>query len=168
MKKETPKRQVVKLIDFILRTNIFEKRLFFLKKKLGWHKAMRSGFEKLSSHSAFKNEWWILKYRTLKKYVHMPSIKTCVSWVNYTIFTVLRINCDKQCTDGCCYCILNDVKGNLRIEDIYQKAFKTLDNVYVRPLPSCLAVLRLHQAILGYRWLWWHSYMYRGAYSIFS
>ena len=30
-KKETPKRQVVKLIDFILRTNIFEKR--FEKKK---------------------------------------------------------------------------------------------------------------------------------------
>ena len=32
-KKETPKRQVVKLIDFILRTNIFEKRFEKKKKK---------------------------------------------------------------------------------------------------------------------------------------
>lgn len=77
-KKETPKRQVVKLIDFILRTNICEKR-FERKKKNRWHKG---GFEKLSSHSPFKNEWWILQYRTLKKYVHMLPLKPVfLEWI---------------------------------------------------------------------------------------
>ena len=33
-KKETPKRQVVKLIDFILRTNICEKRFERKKKQM--------------------------------------------------------------------------------------------------------------------------------------
>ena len=52
------------------------------------------------------------------------------------MFSVFRVNCDKQCTDGCYYCILNDVQRNVRIEDIIKKRSKRFTTyMYDRSLP---------------------------------
>lgn len=52
------------------------------------------------------------------------------------MFTVLGMNWDKQCIDGCCYCTLNDVQRNLRIEDIIKKRSKRFTPyMYDRSLP---------------------------------
>ena len=52
------------------------------------------------------------------------------------MFTVLRMNWDKQCIDGCCYCTLNDVQRNLRIEDIIKKRSKRFTTyMYDHSLP---------------------------------